>query len=393
MMKSRKVLILAIYQLPEVLLLYSIYAPFSDQFSWYELLLLILSYTLVISISGFLNCFFKLSLPLQYTVIISMTFVVSWLVTSSFLFSIPFSLFLAVRSRNKWMGELESNIEAVLALNLVVVVGYIFLMKQGLTLLLGIIGLQFALLVGMKIGIYFTIPKEDKNVWNEFKVPFIVILIGVCSFVMIEPLKRFYVHSIDGILLLLYYVLYIPVWFVFTYIFIPIINLFKKDYVPSKTIGEGDGTEVVLSEVSYRIPTAFYWVCIALLLLMILLLFLVYRKRVNKISSGTMVSLATIPEPRNIKSKQKKWLYSNDRTRMKFLKFEKKMEKMGYGRKIAESPSIWFRRLHLAGLNAEVVLAGYERVRYGEISLEKEEFDLYHMAIKELERTLLNKRD
>jgi hypothetical protein len=84
--------------------------------------------------------------------------------------------------------------------------------------------------------------------------------------------------------------------------------------------------------------------------------------------------------------KNRRWLQAKDRTRKRFSQFEKTMFKHGFPRLPGESAQAWFERLTLSSSEAETVLNGYEKVRYGDRSLSNEEFNDYSKALKKLEK-------
>jgi hypothetical protein len=133
------------------------------------------------------------------------------------------------------------------------------------------------------------------------------------------------------------------------------------------------------------------WWSIAALLVLIVVIYiwrkkLLFNLRADAALTGN-VSALTSSDINGSAFGKKRWLQPKDRTRKKFLHFEKTMDKRGYGRLPGESAPLWFERLKLSGDDAESVLQAYEKVRYGEEEITNDEFSLYAKAIKNFEKS------
>jgi hypothetical protein len=193
-------------------------------------------------------------------------------------------------------------------------------------------------------------------------------------------------------LFVLYYVVAIPVWNLINIIFIPLIRFFKKDDDEVKK-NLGELTEEIIEkkppELAVIDYTFIFWSTITLLVLIIFLY--IWKKKIklnlqnDALLSGNVSSLQI--DQHGYSLGKRKWLQTKDRTRKKFLNFEKTMDKRGFSRMPGESAFLWFERLKLSGDEAAVVISAYEKVRYGDDQLSNDEFTDYAKAIKKLEKS------
>ncbi|KZE68785.1 hypothetical protein AWM68_00445 [Fictibacillus phosphorivorans] len=393
MLNSQRLILYGMNMIFDSMLLFLLYVLLLQGGSWQDLLFYITALILIIALSGSLFTYKPSLLKGTLVLTLILSIFLFWLLTSSLLFSAILSSIFIWRSTENWQDPLKADLELLLAVSVVLSLLLSFFFKDGYTVMYGAVWLQFLFMLFIKMTVhYFKNPSADK-LWKDFSIPISVTGLSAVIFIFLGPLKQFIYWLVDGVLFVLYYVLAMPLWKLFSFLAVPIqylIKLFEKDEQVNSDTGKVE-EEILLPEQLESPDFSILWWSIVILFIMIAG-FYIWRKkalllgRKNPLLSDNLAGLSHADLMGNYSSK-KRWLHSNDRTRKRFLRFEKTMDKRGFSRLPGESPALWFERLKLSGDEAESVLKAYEKVRYGEEIITNEEFNHYAAVIKKLEKS------
>lgn len=393
MLNSQRLILYGMNMIFDSLLLFLLYVLLLQGGSWQDLLFYITALFPVIALSGSLFTYKRSLLKGTLVLTLLVSIFLFWLLTSSLLFSAVLSSIFIWRSTENWQDPLKADLELLLAVSVVLSLLLSFFFKDGYTIMYGAVWLQFLFMLFIKMIVhYFKNPSADK-LWKDFSIPISVAGLSAVIFLFLGPLKQLIYWLVDGILFVLYYILAVPLWKLFSFLAIPIqylIKLFEKDKQVNSEIGKVE-EEVLLPEQLASPDFSILWWSVVILLVMIAG-FYIWRKKAlllgrnNPLLSDNLSALSHADMSGSSSSK-KRWLHSNDRTRKRFLRFEKTMDKRGFSRLPGESPALWFERLKLFGDEAESVLKAYEKVRYGEETITNDEFNHYAAVIKKLEKS------
>ncbi|MGP4077963.1 hypothetical protein [Halobacillus sp. K22] len=123
----------------------------------------------------------------------------------------------------------------------------------------------------------------------------------------------------------------------------------------------------------------------------VLILYIMYRLRKKRRTHQANVQRLTYKSyelPYNDENNDSVWRFkrspADSPVRKRFLKFEEYARKHGYGRKYNEPIQYWFERVELQAENIQL----YQKVRYGNDQLSKEEESLFYNEVRELEKQL-----
>lgn len=393
MLNKQRFILYGINLIFDSLSLFIIYVLFIKGGSWLNLGLFTSAILPVIAVSGILYIYKPSQLKLTLFCTALIAFLMYWLLTSSLLFSMVLAFLIAWRSTENWQDPLKADIEVLLALSATVTVVLSLFLKEGYGVLYGAMWVQFMLMIGIKMYIHYLKNSAAEKIWRDFSIPLSLIVLSAFMFIFLGPLKKIINLIVDGILFLLYYLVAIPLWNFFNLAIRPLINLFKKDEESKSKLGELK-KEIIETEQKDNLLTIDYntifWMVLTLLAVTILI-YIWKKKLLMNLKHDAMVSgnisVLTSSDINSSAFGKKRWLQPKDRTRKKFLHFEKTMDKRGYGRLPGESAPLWFERLKLSGAEAEAVLQAYEKVRYGEEEITNDEFSLYTKTIKKFEKS------
>jgi hypothetical protein len=395
MLNSQKFILYGMNLLFDAMLLFLFYVLLLQGASWLDFALYAAVLLPIIAFSGALYIFKPnlLKLTLACTVLIST--LLFWFITSSILLSAILAGILTWRSTENWQDPLKTDLEIILTINAVFALILSFFFKDGFTVMYGAVWIQFMLMLGIKMTVHYFKNSDAEKVWKDFSVPLALVALSNVIFAFLVPIKQFIYWVLDGVLFLMYYIVAVPLWKLFSLLAIPIaylIKLFKKEEEEGKS-ELGVVEEILEQEPQELLSTNYtllWWTAVALLVIIVLIYIwrkkLLFNFRADAVLTGN-VSALTSSDLNGSAFGKRKWLQSKDRTRKKFLHFEKVMDKRGYARHPGESATLWFERLKLFGKEAESVLHAYEKVRYGDEKITNEEFNLYAKAIKKLERS------
>jgi 4-amino-4-deoxy-L-arabinose transferase-like glycosyltransferase len=350
----------------------------------------------------FKQSLFKFSLAITFIFV----FLSLWALSSSLLLSVILSLLFTWRAIVNWEDLLKSDIEGVLILSVVSAVLLSIFLKEGYELLYGTLFIQFVLLLIIKMYVHYVRnqPKDKKQsswVWKDFYVPLFLLLAGLLMFVLMGPLKSMLLFLLYGFFDLLYYVI-APLWKLFgliaSLLSVPL-HFIARLFQGEERVQQSETGDLIEEQFKddYILKTMDYswllWVVIGILVL--LAAFYLLKKRLSlNLSSNALLngSVSTIDAAASTPfTNSRKWLKPKDRTRKKFSQFEKSMHKRGFARLPGESVSQWFDRLNLNSQDAEHVSHFYEKVRYGEQSLDDEEFNTFIESLKKIDKSVQRK--
>lgn len=351
----------------------------------------------VIAVSGTLFIFKPTQLKLNLACTVILAALLFWGLTSYLLFSIFFALIVTWRTAVNWEDPLKSDTEAILTISALFAVCLSLFLKEGYGVMYGAIWLQLIFMLGMKMYQHYlktgSHEKKKKMLLRDYSVPIALIGLSIIMFVILKPLKSLVLIFQDGLLFLLYYIVAVPLWYVFSSLKY-VVALFTDEEEKKKKKESLEAVEEIFEQKEHDLNlidfTFLFWSTIALLVLIIGIY--VWRKRLwmnlkpDAILTGN-VSVITSAELHGPSFKSRRWLQTKDRTRKKFAHFEKSMDKRGFARMPGESAQLWFERLKLNGEDAESVLNAYERVRYGDKSLSNDEYNDYVKTVKKLENS------
>lgn len=394
MLNSQKLILYGMNLTFDAMLLFLFYVLLVQGASWLDLAFYAAVLLPIIAVSGALFVYKPnlLKLTLVCTILIStLSF---WFITSSILFSAILAVIIAWRSSENWQDPFKTDLEIILTISAVFALVLSFFFKDGFTVMYGAVWIQFMLMLAIKMTVHYFKNSDGDKVWRDFSVPLFLVALSGVVFAFLGPLKQFIYWVLDGVLFLMYYIVAVPLWKLFSLLAIPIayiMKLFKKDD------DDGNSEVGIAEEILEQQPQEFvndysllWWTAAALLVLIVVIYIwrkkLLFNLRADAALTGN-VSALTSSDLNGTAFGRRRWLQPKDRTRKKFLHFEKTMDKRGYGRLPGESAPLWFERLKLSGDEAESVLQVYEKVRYGEEEITNEDFSLYAKAIKKFEKS------
>jgi hypothetical protein len=393
MLNSQRFILYGMNLTFDAMLLFLIYVLFLQGASWLDLGLYTTVLLPIIAVSGALYIFKPNLLKLTLVCTIILSTLLFWFLTSSILFSAIIAIILTWRSTENWQDPLKTDLEIILTISSVFALILSFFFKEGFTVMYGAVWIQFMLMLATKMTVHYFKNSDADKVWKDFSVPLAVVVLSSAIFVLLGPLKQFIHWISDGVLFLVYYILAVPLWKLFSLLAIPIaylLKLFKKD-------DDGNSEVGIAKEILEQQPQNFandysllWWTSIAILVLIVVIY--IWRKKLlfnfkqDALLTGNISAINSSDLKGSVYGKRN-WLQSKDRTRKKFLHFEKTMDKRGFGRLSGESAPLWFDRLKLSSNEAESVLQTYEKVRYGEEPVSDDEFSDYAKAIKKLEKS------
>ncbi|MBY6037854.1 DUF4129 domain-containing protein [Fictibacillus nanhaiensis] len=378
----------------DAMLLFLVYVILLQGATWLDFGIFIAGLLPVVAVSGGLYIYKPKQLKVTLICTFAVAVIVFWLLTSSPLFSIIIALILTWRSTENWKDLLKSDIEVIFTISAVTALLLSLFFKDGYSVVYGAVWIQFMLMLGIKMIIHYIKQPSAEKVWKDFSVPIALIGSSGIIFAFLGPIKQFIYWIVDGVLFLLYYIVAVPLAKLFSYLYEFIEYL--KGLLHGNQTGKSDsGTpkkEIFDQEAKEWVSTDYsllLWSTIALLLF--ITLFYIWKKKLinnqgDALLSGA-VSVLNSADLNETAYHKRRWSQSKDRTRKKFLHFEKTMDKRGFARMPGESASIWFERLNLTGKDVDSVLSAYEKVRYGEEELTHEEFQHYAQVIKKLEKS------
>lgn len=394
MLNSQKLILYGMNLTFDAMLLFLFYVLLVQGASWLDLAIYAAVLLPIIAVSGALYVYKPKLLKLTLVCTILISTLSFWIMTSSILFSVILAVIITWRSSENWQDPFKTDLEIILTISAVFALVFSFFFKDGFTVMYGAVWIQFMLMIAIKMTVHYFKNSDGDKVWRDFSVPLFLVALSGVVFAFLGPLKQFIYWVLDGVLFLMYYIVAVPLWKLFSLLAIPIaylIKLFKKDDENGKS--ELRIKEEILEQQPREFVNDFsllWWTVAAILVLIVFLYIwkkkLLFNNRADAALTGN-VSALTSSDLNGSAFGKRRWLQPKDRTRKKFLHFEKTMDKRGYGRLPGESAPLWFERLKLSCDEAESVLQVYEKVRYGEEEITNEDFSLYAKAIKKFEKS------
>ncbi|MBH0162473.1 DUF4129 domain-containing protein [Fictibacillus sp. 26RED30] len=376
----------------DAMLVFIMLTIFSGGATWLEFVWFNANLILIVAISGALYLYkpnlFKITL-FCFIIVSTLLF---WFMTSSLILSILISFVLMWRSAENWNDSFKTDLELIFAISAVLTLLLSLFFKDGFTVMYGAVWIQFMLMLFIKMTLHYFKNDSIQIVMKDFMVPLTLVGLSGVILAILGPLKQLLYWALDGVFFILYYILAVPLWKVIS-LLPPLIQMLKQLFNMEEKgkVNTGNQTDVLEQrpETLAESPILLY-TTIAILIIMVL--FFLWKKRnvFNNQSSLLVNGNISVLDSTYANSQmigKKRWLQSKDRTRKRFLHFEKVMDKKGFGRQPGESAVNWFQRLELSGKDADSVLAAYEKVRYGEESISDTEYNQYVSALKKFEKS------
>ncbi|MGD6963762.1 DUF4129 domain-containing protein [Fictibacillus phosphorivorans] len=376
----------------DAMLVFIMLTIFSGGATWLEFGWFTANLILIIAISGALYLYkpnlFKITL-FCFVIVSTLLF---WFMTSSLILSILISFVLMWRSAENWNDSFKTDLELIFAITAVLTLLLSLFFKDGFTVMYGAVWIQFMLMLFIKMTLHYFKNDSIQIVMKDFMVPLTLVGLSGVILAILGPLKQLLYWALDGVFFILYYILAVPLWKVIS-LLPPLIQMLKQLFKMEEKgkVNTGNQTDVLEQrpETLAESPILLY-TTIAILIIMVL--FFLWKKRnvFNNQSSLLVNGNISVLDSTYANSQmigKKRWLQSKDRTRKRFLHFEKVLDKKGFGRQPGESAVNWFQRLELSGKDADSVLAAYEKVRYGEESISDTEYNQYVSALKIFEKS------
>ncbi|MBH0154980.1 DUF4129 domain-containing protein [Fictibacillus sp. 5RED26] len=376
----------------DAMLVFIMLTIFSGGATWLEFGWFTANLILIVAISGALYLYkpnlFKITL-FCFVIVSTLLF---WFMTSSLILSILISFVLMWRSAENWNDSFKTDLELIFAISAVLTLLLSLFFKDGFTVMYGAVWIQFMLMLFIKMTLHYFKNDSIQIVMKDFMVPLTLVGLSGVILAILGPLKQLLYWALDGVFFILYYILAVPLWKVIS-LLPPLIQMLKQLFKMEEKgkVNTGNQTDVLEQrpETLAESPILLY-TTIAILIIMVL--FFLWKKRnvFNNQSSLLVNGNISVLDSTYANSQmigKKRWLQSKDRTRKRFLHFEKVLDKKGFGRQPGESAVNWFQRLELSGKDADSVLAAYEKVRYGEESISDTEYNQYVSALKKFEKS------
>lgn len=366
---------------------------FSGGATWLEFVWFTSNLIPIIAVSGALYLYKPNLNKITLLAVVILSSLLFWYMTSSLLLSILISIVLMWRSTENWNDPFKTDLELIFGLGTVLTFILSLFFKDGYTVIYGAIWTQFMLMLLIKMTLHYFKNDSIQIVMKDFVVPLTLVGVSGVILAVLGPLKILLYWILDGVFFILYYILAVPLWQLIS-LLPPLIQMLKKLF-NTKEGGKmelGNKTEDVVEQRPETLAETPMLLYITIAILIIIVIFFLWKKRnvFNNQSSLLLNGNISVLDSSYANSQligKKRWLQSKDRTRKKFLQFEKTLDKKGFGREPGESAVNWFQRLELCGKDADSVLATYEKVRYGEESISDQEYNQYVSALKKFEKS------
>lgn len=375
------------------MLVFIIMTIFTAGATWLEFVWFTSNLIPIIGVSGALYLYKPKLNKITLLAVVILSSLLFWYMTSSLLLSILISIVLMWRSAENWNDPFKTDLELIFGLGAVLTLVLSLFFKDGYTVIYGAIWTQFMLMLLIKMTLHYIKNDSIQIVMKDFAVPLTLVGLSGVILAILGPLKQLLYWSLDGVFFILYYILAIPLWKLFS--LLPLLIQSLKQLFNIEEGGKvklGNMTEEVLEQRPETLTESPMLLYTTIAILIIFVLFFLWKKKnvFNNQSSLLLNGNISVLDDSYANQQlfgKKRWLQSKDRTRKKFLQFEKAMDKKGFGREPGESASNWFIRLDLSGKEADSVLDAYEKVRYGEESISDAEYKQYVDALKKFEKS------
>ncbi|MBD7963798.1 DUF4129 domain-containing protein [Fictibacillus norfolkensis] len=376
----------------DAMLVFIIMTIFTAGATWLEFVWFTSNLIPIIALSGALYLYKPNLNKITLLAVVILSSLLFWYMTSSLLLSILISIVLMWRSAENWNDPFKTDLELIFGLGAVLTLVLSLFFKDGYTVIYGAIWTQFMLMLLIKMTLHYIKNDSIRIVMKDFAVPLTLVGLSGVILAVLGPLKQLIYWILDGVFFILYYILAVPLWKLFS-LLPPLIQTLKQ-LLKTEEGGKmklGNKTEDIVEQRPETLAESPMLLYTTIALLIIIVIFFLWKKRnvFNNQSSLLLNGNISVLDSSYANSQltgKKRWLQSKDRTRKKFLQFEKVMDKKGFGREPGESAVNWFLRLELWGKDADSVLAAYEKVRYGEESISDEEYKQYVSALKKFEK-------
>jgi hypothetical protein len=377
----------------DAMLVFIFLTIFSGGATWLEFVWFTSNLIPIIAVSGALYLYKPNLNKITLLAVVILSSLLFWYMTSSLLLSILISIVLMWRSAENWNDPFKTDLELIFGLGTVLTFILSLFFKDGYTVIYGAIWTQFMLMLLIKMTLHYFKNDSIQIVMKDFVVPLTLVGVSGVILAVLGPLKILLYWILDGVFFILYYILAVPLWQLIS-LLPPLIQMLKKLF-NTKEGGKmelGNKTEDVVEQRPEQLAETPMLLYITIAILIIIVIFFLWKKRnvFNNQSSLLLNGNISVLDSSYANSQligKKRWLQSKDRTRKKFLQFEKTLDKKGFGREPGESAVNWFQRLELCGKDADSVLATYEKVRYGEESISDQEYNQYVSALKKFEKS------
>jgi cell division protein FtsL len=376
----------------DAMLVFIFMTIFSGGATWFEFVWFTSNLIPIIAVSGALFLYKPSLNKITLLAVVTLSSLLFWYMTSSLLLSILISIILMWRSAENWNDPFKTDLELIFGLGAVLTFILSLFFKDGYTVIYGAIWTQFMLMLLIKMTLHYFKNNSIMIVMKDFAVP--LTLVGLSSVILavLGPIKQLIYWILDGVFFILYYILAVPLWKLIS-LLPPLIQMLKQLFKMDEKGKQNTGNETdVLEQRPETLAESPMLLYTTIAVLIIIVIFFLWKKRnvFNNQASLLLNGNISVLDSSYANSQligKKRWLQSKDRTRKKFLQFEKVMDKKGFGREPGESAVNWFLRLELSGKDADSVLAAYEKVRYGEESISDEEYNQYVSALKKVEKS------
>ncbi|MBH0169878.1 DUF4129 domain-containing protein [Fictibacillus sp. 18YEL24] len=377
----------------DAMLVFIFMTIFSGGATWFEFVWFTSNLIPIIAVSGALYLYKPNLNKITLLAVVILSSLLFWYMTSSLLLSILISIVLMWRSAENWNDPFKTDLELIFGLGAVLTFILSLFFKDGYTVIYGAIWTQFMLMLLIKMTLHYFKNDSIRIVMKDFAVPLTLVGLSGVILAVLGPLKQLIYWILDGVFFILYYILAVPLWELLS-LLPPLIQMIKKLF-NTKEGGKmelSNKTEDIVEQRPETLAESPMLLYTTIAILIIIVIFFLWKKRniFNNQSSLLLNGNISVLDSSYANSQligKKRWLHSKDRTRKKFLQFEKVMDKKGFGREPGESAVNWFLRLELSGKDADSVLAAYEKVRYGEESISDEEYNQYVSALKKFEKS------
>ncbi|ANC76056.1 hypothetical protein ABE65_004210 [Fictibacillus phosphorivorans] len=377
----------------DAMLVFMIMTIFTAGATWLDFVWFVVNLLPLIAISGALYLFKPNLSKITLVCFVILSSVLFWYMTSSIILSILVSIVLMWRSAENWNDPFKTDLELIFGIGAVLTLILSLFFKDGYTVIYGAVWTQFLLMLLIKMTLHYCKNTSMRIVMKDFAVPLTLVGLSGVILAILGPLKLLLYWILDGVFFILYYVLAVPLWKLVS-LLPPLIQWIKKlfNIQEGGKVKLGNKTEEVLEQRPETLAESPVLLYTTIAILIIIVVFFLWKKRnvfnnqSNLLLNGN-ISVLDDSFANQQSVGKKRWLQSKDRTRKKFLQFEKLMDKKGFGREPGESASNWFMRLDLFGKEADSVLDAYEKVRYGEESISDTEYKQYVDALKNFEKS------
>lgn len=309
----------------------------------------------------------------------------SWMLGFGAFYSLPLSLLVAWRAAVNWKNPIKQDMEVILALTATISVLW-FLFFPGVSeAILLLPAVQLCFMIVLKTYHRHLLEHNDHPLQIKSYILYTVIALCVlaASYFSFPLLATSFKQLLGSLIYFFLFLLSKPIFFLYSLLPVSESSKQKAEKVTSSW------AETPLFSKNAQSPSPnqdwILWM-IGIVLLLAILFFL--RKSIidsvqQHIPAHTIQRVNSLM-PAVQRKKIRVWNSPSEEARKIYIQFEKRMTKLGLGRRAHESVSEWLYRIEVPISSSNNIIASYNKVRYDSQALHHEELSRFKEATQSL---------